>query len=112
MWFQQDGAPPHTAKKTLKWIQDHFGDRLIARGAKHSWPACSPDLTPMDFFLWGHLKGQVYKEDPGSLCELKKAIAKAVRAVPTDMCRRAIESAERRAALCLARDGGHIEHVL
>ncbi|XP_043224374.1 uncharacterized protein LOC122382732 [Amphibalanus amphitrite] len=112
MWLQQDGAPPHTAKATLKWIENHFGDRLVSRGASRNWPACSPDLTPMDFFLWGHLKGQVYKEGPESLCELKREITKAVRAVPVDMCRRAVASVAKRAALCLSREGGHFEHLL
>ena len=68
--------------------------------------------TPMDFFLWGHLKGQVYKEGPESLCDLKREITKAVRAVPADMCRRAIASAAKRAAPCLSREGGHFEHLL
>uniref|UniRef100_A0A2H1V4P8 SFRICE_034143 n=1 Tax=Spodoptera frugiperda TaxID=7108 RepID=A0A2H1V4P8_SPOFR len=26
------------------------------------WPARSPDLTPMDFYLWGHMKSLVYNE--------------------------------------------------
>ena len=52
---------------TLKWIENHFGDRLISRGASRNWPTCSSDLTPMDILLWGHLKGQVYKEGPEGL---------------------------------------------
>ncbi|KZC14193.1 hypothetical protein WN55_06624, partial [Dufourea novaeangliae] len=28
------------------------------------WPARSPDLTPLDFFVWGTLKDKVYKEVP------------------------------------------------
>ena len=23
-WFQQDGAPPHTAKAALEWLKEHF----------------------------------------------------------------------------------------
>jgi len=25
-----------------------------------AWPHGSPDLTPMDFFLWGHIKALIY----------------------------------------------------
>ena len=53
MWFQQDGAPPHTARKTKQWLGEHFGDRVISRGAGDAWPANSPDLTPLDFFSLG-----------------------------------------------------------
>jgi len=24
------------------------------------WPARSPDLVQLDYFLWGHMKGMVY----------------------------------------------------
>ena len=26
----------------------------------HTWPQCSPDLSPLDFFLWGCIKNTVY----------------------------------------------------
>ena len=25
-----------------------------------NWPPRSPDLTPMEFFLWGHIKALIY----------------------------------------------------
>ena len=28
-----------------------------------AWPAKSPDLTPLDFFLWGCTKEKVYKTE-------------------------------------------------
>ena len=31
---------------------------------KNLWPPRSPDLTPADYFLWGLLKGKVYKNTP------------------------------------------------
>ena len=33
-WFQQDGAPPHTAEELLDWLSTHFGDRVISRRFK------------------------------------------------------------------------------
>ena len=35
-------------------------NRWIGRGGPTSWPARSPDLTPLDFFLWGAIKERVY----------------------------------------------------
>ena len=111
-WFQQDGAPPHRATETKAWLRDHFQDRLIAKGIGIEWPAHSPDLTPPDFFLWGHLKSEVYKSGPKTIADLKKAVEQAVRRVPVAMCRAVMESARNRAELCLRENGGHVEHVL
>jgi hypothetical protein len=29
-------------------------------GDPSAWPPCSPDLNPLYFYLWGHLKTPVY----------------------------------------------------
>ena len=34
----------------------------LVRERGHDWPARSPDLTCMDYFLWGRLKNGVYSE--------------------------------------------------
>ena len=111
-WFQQDGAPAHRATETRNRLRDRFQDRLIAKGVGHDWPPRSPDLTPPDFFLWGYLKSQVYKGQPKTIQELKKAVEKAIRRIPTATCRAAMEAARDRAKLCLQQNGGHMEHVL
>ena len=77
-----------------------------------AWPSHSPDLTPLYFFLWGHLKSQVYRTNPGTIEELKEVVTSAVRRVRPETCRAALESARRRAALCLERKGAQLEHVL
>lgn len=47
-WFQQDGAPAHTARTTLFFLNRTFPGRVISKGL---WPPRSPDLTPLDFFM-------------------------------------------------------------
>ena len=111
-WFQQDGAPPHRARETMSWLRDRFQDRLISKGAAIEWPAHSPDLTPPDYFLWGHLKAQVYRTGPKNLQDLKKAVEQAVRRITLATCRAVMEAARKRAELCLQENGGHLEHVL
>ena len=49
MWFQQDGASPHAAYKSLDWLKDNFNCRVISRKCKIEWPPHSPDLSPPDF---------------------------------------------------------------
>ena len=51
--YQQDGAPPHFALPVREYLNRTFPNRWIGRGSHGLWAARSPDLTPMDFFLWG-----------------------------------------------------------
>ena len=111
-WLQQDGAPAHTAGASIKWLQERFGERILAKGTPVAWPARSPDLTPPDFFLWGHLKSRVYQTGPRSIPELKAAVRKCVKAITPQQCQDVLAHVRRRAEICLARNGAHFEHVL
>ncbi|KAL1116638.1 hypothetical protein AAG570_005110 [Ranatra chinensis] len=42
--WQQDSAPCHTSGKSQKWLSE----RLL-----NVWPPNSPDLNPVDYFVWG-----------------------------------------------------------
>jgi hypothetical protein len=55
---QQDGATCHMSNDSTAEIESFFEDRIISKGL---WPPRSPDLTLADFFLWGILKGCVWK---------------------------------------------------
>ena len=61
MWFQHDGAPPHFTCAVRCHLDQRFGQTWIGRGGPIAWPACSPDLTPLDYFLWGHMMSLVYE---------------------------------------------------
>ena len=37
-----------------------YSRKWIGRGGPVAWPARSPNLTPLDFFLWGHVKSIMY----------------------------------------------------
>jgi len=39
-----------------------------------AWPPFSPDTTPLNYFLWGHVKTVVYSQKPHSLDEHKVRI--------------------------------------
>lgn len=47
-------------------------------------PPCSPDLNHHDFFLWGHLKEQVYQQTPQNLANIEHYIHKACQSISTD----------------------------
>ena len=50
--FQQDGAPPHWTLEVRRTLDKIFPSRWIGRGGPIAWPPRSPDMTPMDFFLY------------------------------------------------------------
>jgi len=59
MWFQLDGAPAHFARSVRQFLNTHY-PQWIGRGGRIAWPQRSPDLTPLDFYLWGYMKQKVY----------------------------------------------------
>ena len=76
------------------------------------WPPRSPDLTPLDFFFWGHLKSKVFATPPANLHELQQRIVTEVDTLRQDraLIRRAVNGMMRRATLCVERRGGHVEN--
>ncbi|KAJ8978454.1 hypothetical protein NQ317_011054 [Molorchus minor] len=56
MCFQHDGAPPHKARIVQQYLNETYGENWIGINGPIQWTPKSPDLTPLDFFLWGTLK--------------------------------------------------------
>ena len=96
------------------WLARNFGDRVISLKTNFVWAPYSPDLNPLDFFLWGHLKDVVYRDVPLSLQELKESITQQIHRIHNDkdLCNRVILNFLKRIRLCLQRDGGHLEHLI
>ncbi|KAJ4451131.1 hypothetical protein ANN_02571 [Periplaneta americana] len=62
--FLHDGAPAHFSRMARGYLDRRFPDRWIGRGGPIAWPPRSPDLNPLDFYLWGHLKSLVFFKHP------------------------------------------------
>ena len=60
MWFQQNGATCHTALVTMDLLRGEFGEHFISSSRPVNWPLRLCDLTPLDYFLCGHVKADVY----------------------------------------------------
>ena len=108
-WFQQDGATPHTSRVVLAWLQERFGKRLISRKLPNEWPQHSPDLNPLDYFLWGFLKDG---NKPQTIQELKLSIEKEVQRIYPETCHRVVQNFQRRIRACLERNGQYLEHIV
>ncbi|KFM58633.1 hypothetical protein X975_22411, partial [Stegodyphus mimosarum] len=74
VFLQQDGAPPHWGTIVRSSLNDHFTGRWIGRGCPIPWPARSPAITPLDFFLWGFVKDNVYRRRVSNMDDIKARI--------------------------------------
>ena len=106
-WFMQDGAASHTASRVLTWLTDHF-----SRFTERIWASHSPDLNPLDFFLWGHLKDQMSGEQFQTLNDLKILVKCLIRAVTPEQCEDTIQHFLLIMLKCVQGDGCHIEQLL
>ena len=80
-WWQQDGASPHTAKATAKYLKDS-GTQLLA-----NWPATSACLNPLDFHVWGVMKPELYaagKYEVGNQAAIKASALTAIEKFNTN----------------------------
>lgn len=108
-YFQQDGATAHTANVTMDFLRTHFEDRIISRPL---WPPRSPDLTPLDAFLWGYLKDKVFELPVNTTNELKERITHEIQAINSKMLSNVYANMERRLQVCIQAGGGHFQHLL
>ena len=77
------------------------------------WAPHSPDLSPLDFFLWGFLKDRVYTSKPKTTGELKDAIVMEVSRLPSQMIDDTITHLQTvRLPTVIRRKGAHVEHPL
>ncbi len=111
-YFQQDGAPCHFAHRVRNLLNASFPQRWIGRGGPIAWPAYSPDLSALDFWLWGMLKNRVYGTPIANLEELKTRITTIICGIPASMCSRAINAAFERFDLCIEVGGRQVEPYL
>ncbi|EFN79275.1 hypothetical protein EAI_06104, partial [Harpegnathos saltator] len=77
-----------------------FHGRVISRRGDVNSPPRSCDLTPLDFFLWGFLKGKVYANDPQTIPELKEEIRRTINEISPQLCQNVIEDFVKRMNLC------------
>ena len=113
MIWQQDGAPAHNAQIVTRHLNNVFPNRWIGTRGPIQWPARSPDLTPLDFFLWGYLKELVYQTRSDNIKDLKKKIGRACQTVTPNMIRAACtRELLRRSESCVAAEGAQFENLL
>ena len=112
IWFMQDGATCHCTGRVLSWLGTKFNDRIISRRTPIPWPPQSPDLNPLDFWLWGHLGKIVHGANPRSIDELMQTVEDARNTITPDNIEESLRNLTKRLQSCVAQNGGHFQHLL
>ena len=81
----------------------------MGRDGPIPWPPRSPDITPLDFFLWGYVKDIVYRTKVRDINDLQHRIIQVINAVTINMFARTWQEIEYRLDIVSATDGAHIE---
>jgi hypothetical protein len=72
----------------------------------------SPDLTLLDFYLWGTLKDVVYCRKLATLVVIQEETETACAAIHMDTSANVAQAVVCRNQKCLDADGIHFEHLL
>lgn len=111
VYYQHDGSPVHFQIDVRNLLDENF-PTWIGRGGEINWPARSPDLTILDFFLWGFIKDKVYDTRPQDMEDLRRKIREAFEMVTPDMLIRGHENTMFRLHYCRNAEGFHFEHLM
>ena len=80
-----------------------------------AWPAKSPDLTPMDYYVWRHMKTLVFDQmTPIENTEiLKQKIIDATEKMRQNLQTSVVKTnLRKRLRMCVRNNGGHVENEL
>lgn len=126
-YFQHDGAPPHNFRAVCEFLDNAYPHRWIGnRGPTDlcilqrqlsadnccaAWPPRSPDLNPLDYFLWGYIKDIVYARTYNDLQDLQNSIQQVCDGLSPAVLESACRDIVRRTQICIRQNGGHFEQL-
>lgn len=108
IWFQQDGCPAHNTREVRDFLSNVFGNNVISNSGPVPWPARSPDITPLDFYLWGFIKNEVYQFDPPeNVNVLEERVRNVLASINNHTLRRVTNTVFKKCQQCIAVNGQH-----
>ncbi|GBL72803.1 hypothetical protein AVEN_128012-1 [Araneus ventricosus] len=89
-----------------------FQNQVIEYGGFVKWPLAHLTLTPFDFFLLEHIKGQVYVTPPPTLQDLRRRITDACASITPAMLHNVLREIQSRVQMCIVANGEHFEKYI
>ena len=103
IFFEQDGAKPHTSFNNKKLLENLFGKNVIQN------PPNSPDLAYPIETLWAFLKKNVKKRLPKNLDELKKFTIEEWNNIPEEYTEKLVKNYIKRVMKVIEIKGNRLE---
>jgi len=103
--FQQDGAPAHTANTTQDWLLTHLPEFW----PKEIWPPNSPDLNPLDYYVWGVCERDVNKHPHNNVDSVKAKITEVMQGMGRQEIVKACKRFRARIEAVIDNDGDFFE---
>lgn len=105
--LQQDGAPSHTSIATQAFLTEKLGSRGF--WPKQFWPPSSPNLNPLDYFVWTHVEEKACATAHPNITAMKQAVNEIWARMDADILKSAISKFRSRLQKCIAAEGGIFE---
>jgi hypothetical protein len=106
--FQQDSAPAHRARETIELLQRETPDFITP----DLWPPNSPNLIPVNYWVWGILQVRVYRKIAEDGDELKLRLIEAWSGIKQSVIDQATDQWRIRLNACVKAKGKHFEHAM
>ena len=103
--WQQDSAPAHKSKETQAWLQKECYDFLPFS----HWPPSSPDLNPLDYFVWSYVENITNMTSHNTKASLITAIRRVFAELPPALVEKAYYQFRIRIEVMIEAEVGYIE---
>ena len=103
--WQQDSAPAHKSKETQAWLQKECYDFVPFS----HWPPSSPDLNPLDYFVWSNVENITNMTSHNTKASLIAAIRPVFAELPLALVEKACSQFRIRIEAVIEAEGGYIE---
>ena len=106
--FQQDSVPAHHAHDRVELLRRETPQFI----SPDMWPVNSPDLSPLDYHVWGMLQQRVCRVAVRDTDELWKRLVATWAEFQQSVVDYAVDLWRKRLEACIRAEGGHFEHLL
>ena len=86
-----------------------FGCNISKQVDSERWPPRSPDITPLEFFLWGYVTDKVFSKPVPDITNLKARITDASVTITEDILENTWREIGYRLDILRATKGAHVE---
>ena len=93
--------------KAQEWLGKNFPEIITPQ----EWPPYSPDLNPMDYFIWSILESKVSSKPHKDLDSLKRHLQSQWKRISVQTLAATCANFEKRVKACIKAKGGHIEKL-